>query len=746
MWAWQAKFLFAMDAGELGQIGKSIVRALEREPQLTRYFVLMPYDLPAGDTAKAGSAHTKWEEHVGTWTALAADKGMSVEFEYIGAHQLTKALTRPSQAGRLRYWFDIHAFDKPWFAGIAERAAMDAGPRYMPKLHVGLPIAETFASLGQAAEFELSLRDRLASLRSVGRFAWESPEKHRAVLTPLIEDVQPALIELDAALVSIIRGVGAGPEAVPGIGERLSLVRNLLEPLDEKFTELSPPQDGYYVGAAGSLYSSIRQVWRLLGDLRELSSGAIWHSAQRRLVVLTGEAGTGKTHLLCDVAKARTAAGLPTIILLGQHFDTRAPLVQMSELLHFGGAPDELLPTLNAAAQAAGHRGLVIIDALNEAGQPEMWQEHLAGLVHDVLQQPWLALAISCRTPYLDVVVPAAVREQGALVEHYGFEEATPEAVGRYLEFFGLETPSFPLLNPELANPLFLRLLCEALHSRGERRFPRKGVGLLWLYEAYLQAVDKRLSRPGRCDYDAQSRLAGQAVRKLAETQEDKGRAPTREEAAEIAETLLPGRRWSASLLKGLLDEGVVSTTHLAGTEYVQFGYQRLGDVATASLICDQPVEAAAAACRQLASQWGRHAGVLEALVAVLPETHGLDLVEVAGDALDGYARSQLSQAMLTGLSFRGQCGRRCRSHARWCSRHARHRPRCRDAAVERAGEHLPRGCAGRARPAAGMETPAAAATTRRVRGSSTGRRPRCPTLRTAPRRDGPGSCWSADR
>src|SRR2546429_654722 len=68
-WAWQAKYLFELDSSAYAQITKSVRRAIQREPNLEKYFVICPYDLPAGDTDQSRSAHTKWGQHVGTWQA-----------------------------------------------------------------------------------------------------------------------------------------------------------------------------------------------------------------------------------------------------------------------------------------------------------------------------------------------------------------------------------------------------------------------------------------------------------------------------------------------------------------------------------------------------------------------------------------------------------------------------------------------------------------------------------------------------
>jgi hypothetical protein len=52
------------------------------------------------------SAMERWEEHCQKWQAWAAEKGMGVEFGYIGESELLAALTLPSQAGRAYYWFN----------------------------------------------------------------------------------------------------------------------------------------------------------------------------------------------------------------------------------------------------------------------------------------------------------------------------------------------------------------------------------------------------------------------------------------------------------------------------------------------------------------------------------------------------------------------------------------------------------------------------------------------------------------
>jgi hypothetical protein len=50
-------------------------------------------------------------------------------------------------------------------------------------------------------------------------------------------------------------------------------------------------------------------------------------------MLLSGEAGSGKTHLFCDVARHRIEEGLPTLVVLGQQLGRGEVWRQMMEPL-----------------------------------------------------------------------------------------------------------------------------------------------------------------------------------------------------------------------------------------------------------------------------------------------------------------------------------------------------------------------------------------------------------------------------
>ena len=117
------------------------------------------------------------------------------------------------------------------------------------------------------------------------------------------------------------------------------------------------------------------------GKLRKIREGLKeaqrWGSAA--VMIVRGQAGTGKTHLLCDVAHRRLGEGRPTVLLLGQSFTSDgAPWPQAAEMLDAtDSSAAEFVGALECAAQAAGVRALVLIDALNEGKGLSMWRTHL---------------------------------------------------------------------------------------------------------------------------------------------------------------------------------------------------------------------------------------------------------------------------------------------------------------------------------------------------------------------------------
>ena len=413
--------------------------------------------------------------------------------------------------------------------------------------------------------------------------------------------------------------------------------------IDELLHRHAMTKDRYFVGGAGALYADARKASEAIGDGLGLAGSAVTQGAAEKALLLTGRAGVGKTHLLCDAARRRIEDGMPTILLLGQDFDGRSLLAQVGELSQLGAMPDDVLAVLDAASEAAGCTGLLMIDALNESERPGRWRGDVRAVAAACRRYPHVALVLSCRTEFVEEVIGG---QELPRVEHFGFAEATDAAIMRFTREYGLEPPTFPALNPEFSNPLYLKLTCEALHTLGATRFRFGTAGLTTVTSAFIEAVNQRLSEAGRCNYDKWSDLAGTCVRQLAEL----GRGPwDRADVQAITEGLLPGREWSRSLLKGLITEGILIALH---NGRIAFGYQRLGDIARASLIAEKDPDGIREWLTGLGGNAWRQRGVLGALAVIVPERHGAEIIDLGADR-DGGVSDAVIDCFIESLLLR---------------------------------------------------------------------------------------------
>ncbi len=622
VWAWQAKYLFEFESSAAAQITSSVRRVLDTEPALTRYFIALPIDLPAGDTADRSSAQTRWDEKVSEWKKLADEKGMNVDFVFIGAHELLTALTESRHEGRARYWFDATTMTSEWQGRRLNEAIAKADCRYTPRVHVEVQTARVLDAVGRTDSYVERWQNVLAELRTSRRWEWRATDGMSDVFDDVIARSETALDEVDESLELMIKAARSNTD-LPEIGPRLHDGLDAVRQVDDLLHEHSLTKDRHFVGDAASLYSNVRSAVGALRSAEQLARSGATRAARDRVLLLTGRAGVGKTHLFCDVAARRIEAGQPTILLLGQDFDGRSPLTQLGGLTQLGDSVDDVFAVLDATAEAAACTGLVMIDALNESERADLWGGDIQAMITAVHRHPNIALVFSCRTEFVEAVVG----DHLAKVEHSGFAEATEAAVHRFANEYGLEPPTFPVLNPEFENPLFLKLTCETLTTLGEQRFRLGETGLTAICAGFLEAVNKRLAEPSRCDYDEQSNPVARTVTELALA----GQGPlARDVVKDITENALPHRTWSRSLLRGLLSEGVLIEI---GDGRIAFGYQRLGDVVRASAIAERSVEEVSAWAHELGEGLWRHRGVLGALGVIVPERHGAEVVDLFADA-----------------------------------------------------------------------------------------------------------------
>jgi hypothetical protein len=243
-----------------------------------------------------------------------------------------------------------------------------------------------------------------------------------------------------------------------------------------------------------------RQLRGAVVDLKGYLDSNNFQAAEDSVLKVLGDAGVGKTHLLCNVAKNRMEDGYPTVLLLAENFRDRDIWAQMIERLGLDCTPEEFLGALDSFGESRGVRSLLMVDALNESSDPRMWNRRLPGILSKLDNYPHIGLCVSCRTGYEDLIFPDSVDDQFVDTRHYGFNNVEYEAVRKFFDEHGIEHQSIPVLRREFQIPLFLKLFCENLESRGQSRVSHGPEGISEIFEGYIDGVHNRLHP--RLDYD----------------------------------------------------------------------------------------------------------------------------------------------------------------------------------------------------------------------------------------------------
>ncbi len=213
-----------------------------------------------------------------------------------------------------------------------------------------------------------------------------------------------------------------------------------------------------------SKLSDIRKVEEPIVKLTYFSQSSNFISVNRMLVL--GEWGTGKTHLLCDIVKNRINRKLPTLFFLAQHFqDNLNPLDAICETTKIASNQKELLTKLNKLGKDSNTRTLLIFDGVNESNK-ESWKKYMGNIISLVKKYPNVGLVLSCRTPFNKQIFIKSTESLFSTVYHNGFREIEFNAQRVFFKYYNIPNPHMPLLTPEFSKPLFLKILCSTFAGK----------------------------------------------------------------------------------------------------------------------------------------------------------------------------------------------------------------------------------------------------------------------------------------
>lgn len=361
------------------------------------------------------------------------------------------------------------------------------------------------------------------------------------------------------------------------------------------------------------------------------------------MCVIEGEAGAGKTHMICHFARHQGTERYVYVIHGGQLVPSLDIEQQICRLCGF---PDAKLDELDQKMASVDKYGVIIIDAINECSSGSYWVGQLDAFRLAIEKYTSLKLVLTMRTGTISL--PYAWTRKLLT----GFENVH-KAVEKYFTKYGIpRSLDWKKFKGDFHNPLFLRLFCESYRylDLGWRRDLKQ----IDVYLAYILKRNVKISE--LVDEDINRNVTKRFLLKLASQSlfyahcQDIGR----EKARRLGDGICYGRTWTKSLLKNSLDENLLISlpNYYEDEDVVGFHFEKMGDFLRAYVL--------ASANRSLDSklnlllQWEKdqrdneeYEGKFRGLIGAFVDTYDGDenLLEVKAFS-DGLLRSYLVEAI----------------------------------------------------------------------------------------------------
>lgn len=508
---WQAKYVFNVE-DLISQIDKSIKTAIKNHPDIDKYIVAAPFNLPDPQyTNKAGrpikSAKTKWEEKVAYWKEELSTEGNTVEIELWDESYLNDLLIKPINEGLRYYWFNGSEFTIDRFKDNLEATIADLGPRYTPELNVELNVSFFFDCLLRNDRTLKMIQKYHFDLKSCVKNVVELFEHTQRITDLALE--RSEFFKILAEIYGILKVPGYSETQEIKFPELLVHLKAFEKNISSIWDKLNNSEKLKFKNSSHE--QTLNQIFELIYEGKDLfyQQGELINNP---FMILHGEPGIGKSHLLADICLKQVQRGIPSLLFLGDQFSKSFdPRESIKQRLQYAGSFNSLLQLLDSIGQIHNQRILIAIDALNEGEGTDIWFKYLAGLETDIKRYRWIALVVSVRKDYIEDIVPEKCRERMNLIEHQGFDEAYDFACEHFFEHFGLDI-RVPIFNNEFNNPLFLKLFCESCQNI---RFTGELPSLPKIFEEYMNYINEKLYR--KFKYEKSLGLIKVAVNQLAE-------------------------------------------------------------------------------------------------------------------------------------------------------------------------------------------------------------------------------------
>lgn len=489
---------------------------------------------------------------------------------------------------------------KEWFDKQNRLAIKALGNRYSPDIN--FPFDEMdwlLATLRNDDGLRLLIWDELEEVDSHIK-SYLRQEKH-----PISEETKRVCQDV----ASVISSIEDEPSSYIELREKVKLLLDNLHDYSIHKEDYSDFQYRDLREKVEKLNSALSKIWF------DINTSKCW--------IIAGEAGIGKSHLLADIVCQRKRIGEPSVLLLGQQFTKSAdPLTQIKEKLDIRLTKAEtMLNQLNNYGKRVGKPVTIFIDALNEGDGADLWVNYWDEFIARIEEYDYLRLVVSFRISgnknwFYDL---AYNQDKVPVFLHEGFKGNEQRAAEFLFRSYGLEQPLWPAYGSEFANPLFLKTYCRLHEKTGE---PLKLDNFWITINKYCKWVNHELSQKQK--YSDSLPLVTDALHCIAQLMVENGSRwhleyrTVNKALVNVAELFNDPK----DFMRIMVDEGLLRVDTYDNKDYVNFGYELIGDFFLANCLLNQGKI-------NDDKWWSLGDGVADAMAVVAPLEKGVEAFEL---------------------------------------------------------------------------------------------------------------------
>lgn len=306
-------------------------------------------------------------------------------------------------------------------------------------------------------------------------------------------------------------------------------------------------------------------------------------------LLIEGKAGSGKSQLSAFMARKLKEENHPTVLVLGHNLARTTDVWdQILNQLKLGNR-NSFLDALNKKAQRENKLAILFIDAMNEGMGVRIWNTYFTSFIHTVSSYHHIRMVFTYRTTFKQAIFRNITLDVKPL-EHKGFSGMEMRALEYFCTVYGIKVPDprdIKNIISDFANPLFMKLFCQASLSGHFKGNLSSAEGMVWIINNFLKNVNAELGTENSFGYRAQRiNLVAMAVDVLIDflLQENctNWKYP---QAFQLVDSKVGIYTNKKGFLDGLIDEEVLMENPSGEDEHdldLEFAYQKLGEYLTA--------------------------------------------------------------------------------------------------------------------------------------------------------------------